>query len=389
MIVTGCQTPPPPTLPHSPVAAFDPVSAAPQDQTPPTTIRPIPPPPDALARQTANYVQRLDPAGKTHAPDNSGINWIDPQELKLNGSPSAQPAPQIVPLVRPVVDTTPSKLNANTTLAMTNTARTASDGGTQPGGSTESNTPIEVQIEPRGPAAGRTAPPPIVGDALEQQLAQHVREYPHDVWAQFDYQVLQFIHDQPVPQVQPLTPMPIEDRELISAVMDGLSNFRNTLRSDNNLLLSRKVRPLIDMADRLRAQADLTIPTLTLCTKVDGFGVYVPIEPARFQTGREQPAIIYCEVENFASQVDEHKSWETKLTQEAVLYTETGLPVWQDKTKSIVDHSRNRRHDFFITKVIKFPATLTPGHYLLKVTVVDQNANRVAEATMPVQMAAP
>jgi hypothetical protein len=181
----------------------------------------------------------------------------------------------------------------------------------------------------------------------------------------------------------------MEDRELISAVMDGLSNFRSTLRSDNNLLLSRKVKPLLDLADRLRAQADLTIPTLALCTRVEGFGVYTPIDPARFQTGREQPAVIYCEVENFSSQVDDHKMWETRLAQKAVLYTESGLPVWEDKSKDIIDHSRNRRHDFFITKVMRFPSTLTAGHYLLKVTVVDQHANRVAEATMPVQMVAP
>ena len=52
--------------------------------------------------------------------------------------------------------------------------------------------------------------------------------------------------------------------KLIAAVIDGLINFRNGLRQDNNMLLSRKVRPLLEMADRLRSQADLKIPVIAL-----------------------------------------------------------------------------------------------------------------------------
>jgi hypothetical protein len=67
-----------------------------------------------------------------------------------------------------------------------------------------------------------------------------------------------------------------------------------------------------------------------------------------------------------------------------VLYTETGLPVWQDKTENIPDLARQLRHDFFVVKKTKFPANITIGRYILKVTIVDQQANRVTEATLPV-----
>jgi hypothetical protein len=33
--------------------------------------------------------------------------------------------------------------------------------------------------------------------------------------------------------------------------------------------------------------------------------------------------------------------------------------------------------------MIKLPASLTIGRYLLKVTIIDQQANRVAEASVP------
>jgi hypothetical protein len=178
---------------------------------------------------------------------------------------------------------------------------------------------------------------------------------------------------------------------MLTALFDGLTNFRNSLRADNNMLLSRKIRPLLEISDRLRTQAELNIPTLTLCTDVKGFGSYEPIEPGRFEAGKEHKAIVYCEVENFASVLDDQKRWETRLTQDIVLYTEgNGLEVWRDKAQArpIVDFSRNRRHDFFILKMIRLPANLSIGRYILKVSVVDQQVKRVAENTVAIQVVA-
>ena len=184
-----------------------------------------------------------------------------------------------------------------------------------------------------------------------------------------------------------LSSLPLEDREVVATIMDGLTNFRSALRADNNMLLSKKIKPLLELADRLRSQADLNIPALALCKSVEGFGMYDPMEPARFAAGSTHEAILYCEVENFAcvSQGDKQR-WETRLAQEATLYTESGMPVWVDKSGQIVDSSRNRRHDFFLVKRIKLPSTLSIGRYLLKVTVEDQQSKRLAEQTVPVEI---
>jgi hypothetical protein len=174
----------------------------------------------------------------------------------------------------------------------------------------------------------------------------------------------------------------------MSAVLDGISNFRNTLRQDNNMLLSQKIRPLTDLADRLRAQADLSIPTLTLCKQVDGFGRYEPMD-SHLVAGQDNQAIIYCELANFSSQLkDDNKQWQTDVTQEAVLYMESGEQVWADKTQQLSDLSRNRRHDFFLRTLVTFPKTLTIGRYLLKVTIVDKQTNRMAEASLPIEIVA-
>ena len=76
------------------------------------------------------------------------------------------------------------------------------------------------------------------------------------------------------------------------------------------------------------------------------------------------------------------------LRQELVLYTEFGAAVWNDKTETIIDTARNRRHDFFVNKLVVIPKTLAVGRYLLKVSIVDLHANRVAEASVPIVIVA-
>jgi hypothetical protein len=226
--------------------------------------------------------------------------------------------------------------------------------------------------------------------ALNARLAKRVNDYPHDISAQFDFQLMQFMMDEPVPNLSTLSSLSDEDREMLSAIMDGLSNYRNNLRADNNMLLSRKVRPLLEMSDRLRSLADLTIPTLALCSEVKGFGNYTPFDgdPPHFSAGVDHPVLLYCEVQNFSSQLNDAKMWQTALDQDAVLYTEGGMAVWNDKTQAVNDTARNRRQDFFIVQRMRLPSTLPIGRYLLKVTIEDKQSHHVAESTQPLLIVA-
>jgi hypothetical protein len=71
-----------------------------------------------------------------------------------------------------------------------------------------------------------------------------------------------------------------------------------------------------------------------------------------------------------------------------VLYTETGMQVWQAEPAVANESVRTRRRDFFLVKLITVPANLPIGRYLLKVTVEDELAHRVAEASLPVLIVA-
>ena len=225
------------------------------------------------------------------------------------------------------------------------------------------------------------------GDDALSRLESRARDYPQDAAAQLDYQLLQFLREESVPDLAPLAPLAAEDRELLTALLDGLSNFRNGLRAESNMLQSRKVAPLLEMGDRLRSQGELTLPVAALCAKVERFGVYEPMEPAQFKAGVPNEAILYCEVANFSSQLGADRMWETRLRHESVLYSETGLAVWQDKADDVTDSSRNRRHDFYVVERLRVPA-MPVGRYLLKVTVTDLQVNRVAEVTVPIQVVA-
>lgn len=224
-------------------------------------------------------------------------------------------------------------------------------------------------------------------DSLELQLARRAREYPRDLPSQLDYQLLLFTKDEQVPRNADLAGLASEDRELLTALVDGLTNFRNGIRADNNMLMNRKIRPLIEMSDRMRSRADLSIPNALLCREVKAYGMYTPIESTRFEAGKAHKVIVYSEVENFASVLNDKSLWETRLEQELVLYTESGLPVWEEKTPT-TDFCRNRRRDFFIARIVTIPANLTMGRYVLKVSVTDQQASRIAETSIPIAVVA-
>ena len=227
-------------------------------------------------------------------------------------------------------------------------------------------------------------------DALARRLADRIKADPLDVAAHVDYQLLQMVNDRSVPALDVISPLPQEDREIVSALLDGLSNFRNTIRNGGNTLLSQKVGPLGDMVDRLRSQTTLSIPSLVLCRDVKQYGIYQPFENTRFPLGEKHLVVVYCEVANFVSQLNSRSMWETKLKYEVLLYTDSdaALQVWQQKSTPVVDQSHSRRRDFFIAKLMELPQDLPIGGYLMKVSIVDETANRIAEATVPLQIVA-
>ena len=343
---------------------------------------------DVLARKTESYSKSLEPLLTKRNPpqpasQESAVQWMNKDEFALGAAPrgeapaSATDEPKAT--VQPAIDITnrgaPTQAQAPQSTARDSKSLASAN--------------LPASVPPPAPQNRAAALAPAAGsiEAFEAKLAKRVADYPRDLSAQLEYQLWLYLRDQPVPQLSTISTLPSEDREVLTALMDGLTNFRNTIRAENNMLLSKKIRPLVEAADRLRTQSDLSIPKIALCSSVKGFGQYEAIEP-RFPANAEAKAILYCEIENFSAQLNDQQQWTSELKLEAVLYAEDSLQVWSDKAERVLDSSRNRRRDFFIRKFVTLPKNLGIGRYLLKVSVTDEQANHIAESTLPITVVA-
>ena len=350
------------------------------------TISPAEAAPKSIAQNAAAYAQNLEsllakraPKQKQDDPARKSVEVTDDTGSESDGG-AANAAMKVSPEARKK-----EPVNAEASVDESPAAAPPAAAKAQPVAPAPADAKAPAAAA-RGPAP-KSPTIPATADLLQQQLTSRAKQYPQDAAAQLDYQLLQFLRDESVPDLAGVAPLAAEDRELLTTLLDGLSNFRNGLRAEANMLESKKVSPLLEMADRLRAQGELTIPTVQLCTKVDRFGVYEPMQPAQFKAGAANEAILYCEVANFSSQLADGRQWETRLKHECVLYSENGLNVWNANADPVTDQSRNRRHDFHVVRRLRIPA-IPIGRYLLKVTVTDLQVNRVAEATVPVQVVA-
>ena len=367
------------------------VAAAPAPATRPAEDRPtISDPPvnsaDALAQTADKYARNMEAA-------------LNQQKLKAHAQPPAMAdASDQVQWEKPTAGhdrevtspathpTDPSQVSANSGMSQPVKNRTE----------VTSSNPVHESQQPsdRAQIASANTPPRevtrIVPDDTAARIAQRAKDYPQDVAAQLDNQLMEFAYGKTVPNMDQLNGLPTDDREMISALMDGLTNFRSALRSDNNMLLSRKVRPLMDMSDRLSSQAELSIPKFVLCSRAPGFGDYMEMS-SRFAGTQEHNTGIYCEIQNFSSQQTSSNLWESKLRMNLVLYTDQGLEAWTPDAKGgtlVHDLSHSRRHDFFVARALTLPSSLPIGRYILKVTFTDLQANRVAENSIPIEVVA-
>jgi hypothetical protein len=151
--------------------------------------------------------------------------------------------------------------------------------------------------------------------------------------------------------------------------------------------LADRASPLVDAAQKWQADADLSLPKVTLASRVDSFGVYAPLDP-KFSQGVATTVILYCEVAHFASHRTDDGHYETNLSQQDTLLTADGLLLWRPTTEDVNDRSLNQRHDFYLVKKITLPDTLAAGKYTLRLQVTDRTVNKIATFNMPIEITA-
>ena len=375
------------------------------------------PSPRQLAESTALYARTIRPTGTDPATGESAADRSAGPTAGPTADPTADPAkPSLVRFddpappasARPVVAVTPARQTPAAVFPRSTSAALVAPPppadpragvlreavvGNVLASDTPQNVPESADFAPPLPSAAelRSAGGGMSADPVGARLARRARENPQDPAAQLDYQLYTVVTGGDAApaavqaQMAGLTALPGDDRDVVQAVVDGVSNYRSAVRANPNLTATDQARPLVAMVDRLRAESDLSVSSVTLCKRVDGFGKYDRV-PSTFPLGRTSRVIVYYEVDNFTSARTVDGRWESKLTEQVAVYTPGGQQVVPPEAtpRPVTDVCRSRRRDLAAFAMLTLPWTLPTGAYTIKLTVKDPAANKVAESDLVV-----
>ena len=203
------------------------------------------------------------------------------------------------------------------------------------------------------------------------------------------------------------TTMVTPDRALATEALPGLTDREREILAVWQAFCARVGPKLVETGDpevlveeikalhgALAKPPQLVVTQASLCTRVGGFGDYdeFPRNVAghyAFLAHNGQQAVVYVEIEDFTSELNEKGQWVTELSQQLEVIAERdGIPVWREDWQAGVDVSRQRRDDFFIVQVVTLPERLSVGRYNLKIRIREDRSGAEAEAAIDFEMVA-
>jgi hypothetical protein len=179
-----------------------------------------------------------------------------------------------------------------------------------------------------------------------------------------------------------------DERQVLASLQTFFANMGESMDKGSEMT-AEVASAAASLRSALVHEPQLKLPSIALCTRVGGFGDYSPFERNAFLAGAEQKAIVYLEIADFVSEVNQNNEYVTELSQQLTLYSDRdGIPVWKEDWQPATDVTRNKRQDFFTVQVIKFPKALSVGRYTLKVRVRDEKSKAESESSLPVEIVA-
>ena len=254
-----------------------------------------------------------------------------------------------------------------------------------------------ISVEPPTPTAPSVKPPvAIVKPAapvgfnlkrtislLEKQLA--AAEKP-DPGSQRLLRLLHMANGDEIQALKDIEALPQQEKEAWSQLMWLASNLwgiNNRLTPEGRA--AESLVALEELQRSLRRAAGLQIRSLKLCTRVVGYGVYDEMPEPTFAAGRSSKVIVYVEVENFVSRLQDDKQYHTKLQLRLQLFAKGGAaPLWEKAYTNIEDASFNHRRDLYVPVLITLDKQRA-GEYVLKVAVDDVHAGKTDERKAPIR----
>ena len=216
-------------------------------------------------------------------------------------------------------------------------------------------------------------------EKLIELSTAELEDDPANAAKQWELSLLHLAADEPDAAAEVSPAIAEESRELITrsvaAVEKTAELLENPITSaDEALVAVNRLR------EQVRQRAELSIPTVTFCSRVTSFGVYDELPDTALMAYQPNRVIVYTELENFHSELDESGLYRTNLETRLELFSDAGESLWVRDGKQIEDVARRQREDFFLPELITLPSDIGPGDYVLKVTVTDLVAGRSNEA---------
>ncbi|MCZ6445222.1 MAG: hypothetical protein O6758_03450 [Planctomycetota bacterium] len=240
-------------------------------------------------------------------------------------------------------------------------------------------TPPKASALPKANEPVARVAPPLNSFAIDlAKQADLVREDPNNIEEQYRLRMMYLIGGQDEKALELVPGIDADIQEIIQAQIRALISARSSSGRDPATWANRQLSSIEDLRRRMRARADLLIPKVVLCTAIEGFGRYEPIEPAEFSAGRKNLVLVYIEVDNFTSSTTPSGMHRTLLSVRQHLLTRDGQEMWSKRDENIEDLARQQRRDFYLTiGPIAIPKALAPGEYSLKVEVEDMLAGKL------------
>ncbi len=187
---------------------------------------------------------------------------------------------------------------------------------------------------------------------------------------------------------EPLAVVTAEQQELATRFIEAWVAIRDGQASDPTGAIQAATRELNQLQTALQKLSDLRLPVLRICSAVYGYGQFDALEPARFNAGVPNEFVLYCEVSDFVSEQGEDGWYTSKFDLTSTILNRAGEAVHELKDTNIADRCRNRRRDCFIPRLVRLPASLAPGSYVAKITIVDKLGQKVAQERATFQLVA-
>lgn len=249
----------------------------------------------------------------------------------------------------------------------------------------QSNPQAESEEDSVTPLANRplttNTPEPMPGalDTMIGALERRITATPNDVEARWRLALLDLALGRESRVSDVSSEMSEESALMLRRAVDVMDSTRQVLE-DPVEGVADAMTAVEALRAVLRKRAELTIPTIALCSRVQAFGVYQELPDDIFRAYTPNQVIVYFEIKHFTSERTTEGRFRTLISDHFEVLTLDGETLWQQDEPSIEDISRTRREDFFVAKRVVLPPRLREGRYVFKVTVEDLLAGKRTQA---------